>query len=73
MAEILRKNQGMVDGNPCPPIFLVVNKVDSDVQRQDAVLEFYELGLGDPYPISAVHGTETGDLLDALVSSFKDG
>jgi len=34
--------------------------------------EFYELGLGDPYTISALHGTETGDLLDAVVASFKD-
>jgi GTP-binding protein len=33
--------------------------------------QFYELGLGDPYPISAVHGTGTGDLLDALVESFS--
>ena len=34
--------------------------------------EFYELGLGEPYPISAIHGTDVGDLLDALVSSFAE-
>jgi GTP-binding protein len=32
--------------------------------------EFYQLGLGEPYPISAIHGTDTGDLLDALIASF---
>jgi GTP-binding protein len=37
-----------------------------------AALEFYELGLGDPYPISAQHGTGTGDLLDALVATFPE-
>jgi GTP-binding protein len=34
-------------------------------------LQFYELGLGEPYPISALHGTGTGDLLDALVATFR--
>ena len=34
-------------------------------------MQFYELGLGDPYPISALHGTGTGDLLDALVATFE--
>jgi len=34
--------------------------------------QFYELGLGDPYPVSAVHGTGTGDLLDALVAAFPE-
>ena len=34
-------------------------------------MEFYELGLGEPYPISALHGTGTGDMLDALVATFK--
>jgi GTP-binding protein len=67
VAEILRKNQRMVDGKPYPPLFLVVNKADSAKQR-GWVNEFYELGLGDPYAISAVHGTGTGDLLDAVVA-----
>lgn len=69
VAQILRKNQRIVNGKPTPPIFLVVNKADSSKQR-DLVNEFYELGLGDPYAISAVHGTGTGDLLDALVAAF---
>lgn len=69
VAEILRKNQRMVDGKPYPQIFLVANKADSFKQRE-WVNEFYELGLGDPYPISAVHGTGTGDLLDAVIAAF---
>ncbi len=71
VASILRRHRTVRDGQPWPPIFLVVNKVDSQAVR-DNVYQFYELGLGDPYPISALHGTETGDLLDALVASFRD-
>ncbi len=69
VAEILRRSQRKVDGKPWPPIYLVVNKCDS-AERRAAAAEFYELGLGDPYPISAVHGTDTGDLLDDLVKAF---
>ncbi len=69
VAQILRRNQKVIDGQPTPPILLVANKADSSKQRE-WVNEFYELGLGDPYPISAVHGTGTGDLLDALVAAF---
>jgi GTP-binding protein len=46
---------------------LVVNKVD-DANREDAAWEFVSLGLGDPFPISAVHGRGTGDLLDEVVA-----
>jgi len=69
VAEILRRYQKTVDGQSWPPIFMVVNKCENDKQR-NAASEFYELGLGDPYPLSAIHGTGTGDLLDALVDSF---
>ncbi len=69
VGEILRRHQKTVDGHTRPPIFVVVNKCENDKQRNNAV-EFHELGLGDPYPISAIHGTGTGDLLDALVESF---
>jgi GTP-binding protein len=69
VAEILRRYQKKVAGQPWPPIFLVVNKCENARQRT-AVAEFYELGLGDPYPLSAIHGTGTGDLLDDLVASF---
>jgi GTP-binding protein len=51
------------------PVLLAVNKADNATLREAAV-EFYELGLGDPLPISALHGTGTGDLLDEVVSSL---
>jgi GTP-binding protein len=69
VAEILRRSQKIIAGKPWPPIFVVVNKCESR-GRREAAPEFYELGLGDPYPISALHGTSTGDLLDDLVKAF---
>lgn len=70
VAEILRSHQRKLpDGNFWPPVYLVVNKSES-AERRDAAIEFYELGLGKPYPISAIHGTDTGDLLDDLVKAF---
>lgn len=70
VADILRRSQRkMPDGTFQPPIFLVVNKTES-ASRRDQAGEFYELGLGDPFAVSALHGTGTGDLLDALVESF---
>jgi GTP-binding protein len=69
VAEILRRRQKMVNGQPQPPVILVVNKCESLTERESAA-QFYELGLGDPYAISAVHGTDTGDLLDALIKIF---
>jgi GTP-binding protein len=71
IAEILRRNQKQVDGDYFPPILLVVNKCESLTERNSAS-QFYELGLGDPYAISAVHGTDTGDLLDALIDFFPE-
>lgn len=69
VALILRRNQKTVEGVARPPVFLVVNKADSANLRRD-VPEFYELGMGEPYAISSLHGTGTGDLLDDLVASF---
>ncbi|GAP15591.1 ribosome-associated GTPase EngA [Longilinea arvoryzae] len=71
VAEILRRNQKVIDGKPYPPVLLVVNKADSDRYR-NMVPQFYELGMGDPYPISALHGTGTGDMLDALLAAFPE-
>jgi GTP-binding protein len=68
VAQILRQRQRQKEGR-WPPVFLVVNKADS-AARRDLALQFYELGMGEPYPISAVHGTGTGDLLDALVAEL---
>lgn len=53
------------------PVILVVNKVDE--YSEDKVFEFYSLGLGEPYPISAEHGKGVGDLLDEIVSWFEKG
>ncbi len=69
VAQILRRNQVMREGVPWPPVLLVVNKADS-AARRELVYQFYELGMDEPYPVSALHGTGTGDLLDALVAKF---
>lgn len=53
-------------------VILCVNKVDRPGTPPPELYEFYNLGLGDPYPVSAVHGLGTGDLLDEVVSRLKD-
>ncbi len=52
------------------PVFLVANKVDSNKLR-DQAFEFYALGLGDVYPVSALHGLGVGDLLDDVVVALR--
>ncbi len=69
VGTILRKQQRTVDGVSFPPILLVVNRCDNQ-QRRLQVSEFYGLGLGDPLPISALHGAGTGDLLDKIIESL---
>lgn len=51
------------------PVFLAVNKVDNNQRINDSYV-FYNLGLGDPYCISSINGSGTGDLLDAVVKAF---
>ena len=63
VARILRKSE--------KPIMLLVNKLDTP-NKLDEMWEFYSLGLGDPWPISATHGNGTGDFLDALVEKLKE-
>lgn len=63
VAEILRKSR--------KPVILVANKVDSNEWLYN-VPEFYKLGLGEPYPISAVNGYGTGDLLDEVVAKLPE-
>jgi GTP-binding protein len=71
VAQILRRYQQEINGQPWPPVLLAVNKCESPARRDDAY-QFYELGIGELFPISALHGTGTGDLLDGLVNTFKD-
>jgi GTP-binding protein len=54
------------------PVIVAANKADNESRRL-AALEFHELGLGTPQPISALHGTGTGDFLDAVVALLPEG
>ena len=63
VADILRRNGR--------PVALVANKVD-DTNRESAIWELLGLGVGDPYPVSALHGRGTGDLLDAVCSYLPE-
>ena len=59
VADLLRRS--------ARPVVLAANKADNEARRNAAV-EFHDLGLGEPYVISALHGTGTGDLLDAIAA-----
>ena len=63
VAKILR--------NTKKPVILGVNKIDSP-QLEMNIYEFYNLGLGDPIPLSATNGMNLGDLLDAIVAAFPE-
>jgi len=71
VTEILRSHQTNVGGIKKPPILLTVNKSDNAELRANAY-DFYQLGLGDPFAISAFHGLGTGDLLDAITTSLPE-
>ena len=62
VARILRKTS--------KPVLLAVNKLDTP-NKLDELWEFYQLGLGDPFPISATHGHGTGDVLDEVVDHLR--
>jgi len=53
------------------PVFLAVNKLDTP-GREEAIHDFWSLGLGQPWPVSALHGHGSGDLLDAIVESLPE-
>ncbi|MEG0217047.1 MAG: ribosome biogenesis GTPase Der, partial [Raoultibacter sp.] len=53
------------------PVMLIVNKMDTP-NKEDDMWEFCRLGLGDPWPVSAMHGTGTGDMLDDLVKRLEE-
>lgn len=63
IAEILRRTD--------KPVLVAANKVDN-LTEQEQTVEFYGLGLGEVYPLSAYHGLGTGDLLDAIVKAFPE-
>ncbi|TDS62113.1 ribosome biogenesis GTPase Der [Myroides indicus] len=63
VAKLLRKET--------KPVFLAVNKVDSG-NRMDDTYEFYNLGLGEIFPIAGMSGSGTGDLLDAVVAALPE-
>lgn len=63
VARILQKSK--------KPTVLMVNKVDNFEMRNE-IYEFYQLGLGDPFPVSGSHGLGLGDALDAATDYFKD-
>ncbi len=64
LAEILRASR--------KPVLVLANKLD-DPRRDDEALEFHRFGLGDPIPLSAIHGHGTGDLLDEIVRRLPGG
>ena len=53
------------------PVLVVANKVDTDREESDAAV-FHSLGLGDPFPVSGMHGRAAGDLLDRIVQLLPD-
>jgi GTP-binding protein len=53
------------------PVLLLANKID-DPSQEPLALEFHRLGLGEPFPLSALHGLGTGDLLDELVARLDE-
>ena len=63
VARILRKSS--------TPVLVAANKLDTP-NRYDDMYEFYGLGLGEVFPVSAIHGHGTGDLLDAIVSQLRE-
>ena len=64
VATMLRKTK--------KPIILVCNKADSVGENPPELYEFYELGLGDPYPVSALNQLGTGEVLDAIYDAFPE-
>ncbi len=54
------------------PVLLLVNKLDNPDRENDSIWEFYSLGIGEPTPLSALHGHGTGDLLDDIVALLPE-
>ncbi len=54
------------------PVLLVCNKVDNPGNPPMEMYEFYNLGVGEPYPVSSIHGLGVGDLLDEMIKFFPE-
>lgn len=54
-------------------MILVVNKIDKPTRLPDDFYDFYELGLGEPIPVSAANMLNFSDVLDEVVASFPEG
>ena len=74
-------NQGVTDGdlsiakwlrNSACKTIVAVNKCESTSLGVSLASEFWKLGLGEPYPVSAIHGSGTGDLLDLVIDGFPE-
>lgn len=65
VADMLRRSQ--------KPVILVVNKVDNFQKMMPDVYEFYNLGIGDPIPVSAAERVGIGDMLDKVLEYFPEG
>lgn len=63
VADILRRQK--------TPVLLVANKAET-LEAESGAVEFYALGLGEPFPVSAIHGVSTGDLLDKVIEMLPD-
>ncbi|MHB1324901.1 MAG: ribosome biogenesis GTPase Der [Thermoleophilia bacterium] len=63
LAQIVRRSKR--------PAILVANKID-DFNRVDLIHEFHALGMGEPLPLSALHGTGSGDLLDMIIDRLEE-
>ena len=64
ISQMLRKSK--------KPVVLVCNKADNFGKTSDDIYEFYNLGLGDPYPVSSVNALGIGDVLDAIYENFPE-
>ena len=78
---IVDGNQGLTDGdlsiarwlrNSSCKTIVAVNKCESSTLGLSMASEFWKLGLGEPYPVSAIHGSGTGDLLDFMISKLPE-
>ena len=75
------RSTGMVDSDnkvadmlrrSAKPVILVVNKVDSPTKMMADIYEFYNLGIGDPWPVSSANRTGIGDMLDEMIKYFPE-